>query len=39
MRLQDLGDYTFKVMERTTEAYLQTVQATAAQFANDLSKR
>ena len=37
--LEDLRLYAFKIMERTTDSYLQTVQATGAQFANLQSKR
>ena len=37
--LQDLEVYMFKIMERTTESYLQTVQATGAQFANIQARR
>jgi hypothetical protein len=37
--LQDLRDYTFAIMTRTTDSYLQTVQATGAQFANLQAKR
>lgn len=37
--LEKLRLYTFKIMERTTESYLQTVQATGAQFANIQAKR
>jgi len=31
--------YAFRIMERTTDSYLQTVQATGAQFANLQSRR
>ena len=37
--LEKLRLYAFKIMERTTDSYLQTVQATGAQFANKQSKR
>ena len=37
--LEELRLYAFKIMERTTDSYLQTVQATGAQFANKQSKR
>ncbi len=37
--LENLRLYAFKIMERTTDSYLQTVQATGAQFANMQSKR
>ena len=37
--LEDLRLYAFKIIERTTDSYLQTVQATGAQFANMQSKR
>ena len=37
--LEKLRLYAFKIMERTTDSYLQTVQATGAQFANMQSKR
>ena len=37
--LEVLRLYAFKIMERTTDSYLQTVQATGAQFANKQSKR
>ena len=37
--LEELRLYAFKIMERTTDSYLQTVQATGAQFANIQSKR
>ena len=37
--LEKLRLYAFKIMERTTDSYLQTVQATGAQFANKQAKR
>lgn len=37
--LEKLRLYAFKIMERTTDSYLQTVQATGAQFANMQAKR
>ena len=37
--LEELRLYAFKIMERTTDSYLQTVQATGAQFANKQAKR
>lgn len=37
--LEKLRLYAFKIMERTTDSYLQTVQATGAQFANRQAKR
>lgn len=37
--LEQLRLYAFKIMERTTDSYLQTVQATGAQFANKQAKR
>ena len=37
--LEQLRLYAFRIMERTTDSYLQTVQATGAQFANKQSKR
>jgi hypothetical protein len=37
--LQDLRNYAFAIMTRTTDSYLQTVQATGAQFANLQAKR
>lgn len=37
--LEKLRLYAFKIMERTTDSYLQTVQATGAQFANIQTKR
>jgi hypothetical protein len=37
--LEHIKDYTFKMLERTREAYVDAVQATAAQFANDQAKR
>lgn len=37
--LEKLRLYAFRIMERTTDSYLQTVQATGAQFANMQSKR
>ena len=37
--LENLRLYAFKIIERTTDSYLQTVQATGAQFANVQAKR
>lgn len=37
--VMDTKDYAFKIMERTTDSYLQTVQATGAQFANLQARR
>lgn len=37
--LEKLRLYALKIMERTTDSYLQTVQATGAQFANIQAKR
>ena len=32
--LKDVEEYTFKLIARTTETYIQAVEATSAQFAN-----
>ncbi|KAJ9156182.1 hypothetical protein NKR23_g1062 [Pleurostoma richardsiae] len=34
-KLQGMRQYTFQLLERTTQAYVEAIQATGAQFAND----
>lgn len=37
--LLEMKDYAFSMMQRTTDSYVQTVQATGAQFANLQARR
>lgn len=36
--LRAMSEYTFQLMERTTNTYVQTVEAAGAQFANEQAK-
>lgn len=35
VELQKMNEYAFRLMERTTNTYVQTVSATATKFANE----